>query len=92
MIIINENRKLSRNRQRRIEQSIKVDDRMKSLLNKIKTEKKKKNKNIGKIKELEIDLVKIKYANIPKKSQSELKELNKIHVVNKKYMSLKMIY
>ena len=39
----NDNEKLSRNRKRRIEQKIKIDDNMKILLNKIKTEKKKKN-------------------------------------------------
>ena len=41
---INENKKLSRNRKRRIERRIKIDDKLKTLLNKIKTEKKKKNK------------------------------------------------
>ena len=35
-----ENKKLSRNRKRRIERKIKMDDKMKSLLNKIKSEKK----------------------------------------------------
>ena len=38
----NENKKLSRNRKRRIEQKNKIDDNMKLLLNKIKSEKKKK--------------------------------------------------
>ena len=38
----NENKKISRNRKRRIERKIKMDDDMKSLLNKIKTEKKRK--------------------------------------------------
>ena len=37
-----------------------MDDRMKSLLNKIKTEKEKQNKNIYKKKSLEYELVKIK--------------------------------
>ena len=83
MIINNEIKKLSRNRKRRLERNIKMDDEMKTFLNKIKTEKKKKNKNNNRIKELEIKLVKIKYANNPKKLQSALKELNKIHVVNK---------
>ena len=41
---------------------------------------KKKN---DKIKELEIELVRIKYANNPNRLQSELKELNKIHVFDK---------
>ena len=39
---------------------------MKLILNKIKTEKKKKNKNLDKTKQLEILLVNIKYANDPK--------------------------
>ena len=58
-----------------------MNDKMKSLLNKIKTERKNKNKNFDKIKKLEIQLVKIKYANSPNNVQSELKELNKIHIV-----------
>ena len=44
MIMKNEIEKLSRNRKRRSEQSIKMDDKMKSLLNKIKSEKQKKKK------------------------------------------------
>ena len=40
---INENKKLSRNRKRRIIRKNKFNDGMKLLLNKIKTEKKKKN-------------------------------------------------
>ena len=43
MMTINENKKLSKNRKRRIERRIKVDDIMKSLRNKLKTEKKTKN-------------------------------------------------
>ena len=39
---INENKRLSRNRKRRIEQKIKIDDKLKTLLNTIKSEKKKK--------------------------------------------------
>ena len=62
---------------------------MKLLLNKIKSEKKKKNKNLDKIKELEILLVNIKYANDPNKLQSELKELNKIQIVNKNLHEIK---
>ena len=42
----NENKKLSRNRKRRNERKIEMVDYVKTLLNKIKTEKKKKNKNI----------------------------------------------
>ena len=78
---------MSRSRKRRLERNIKDDDEMKSLLNKIETERKKKNKNLDKIKELEIKLVKNKYINIPDKLQSELKELNKIKVFKKIYTS-----
>ena len=88
VITNNENKKLSRNRKRRIEREIKMDDNMK-LLNKIKTEKKKKNKNYDKIKQLEILLGKIKYANNPNKLQSALKELNKIQVINKNLHEIK---
>ena len=55
LIIDNENKKLSRNRKRRIERNIKMDDKMKSSLSKTKTERKKKNENFDKIKELEIE-------------------------------------
>ena len=48
---------------------------MKSLLNKIKSEKKKKNKKFDKINNLEIELVKAKYVNSPNKLQSELKRV-----------------
>ena len=85
----NENKKLSRNMKRRIARNIKMNDEMKSLLKKIKTERKRKNKNVDKIKELEMELVKIKYANNPNKFQSELIELNKIHVVNKNLHEIK---
>ena len=77
MIMNNENEKLSRNRKRRIERKIKMDDRMKSLIKKIKSQKKKNTDNF---KELEIELVKIKYAN---ELQFALKELNKIQVIHK---------
>ena len=73
LIIDNENKKLSRNRKRRIERKSKIDDNMKLLLNKIKSEKRKRNKNSDKIKELEILLVNIKYANDPKKLESEIR-------------------
>ena len=75
----NEKKKLSRKRKRRIIRKI----NLKLIINKIKTEKKKKKKNVDKKKELEIELVKIKCANNTNKLQSELKELNKIHVVTK---------
>ena len=83
MIINDETKKLSRNRRRRIEQKKNFSDDMKLLLNKIKSEKKKKNKNIDKIKQLEIPLVRIKYADKPDKLQSALKELNNIQVIDK---------
>ena len=89
MIINNENKKLSRNRKRRIERKSKFNDNMKLLLNKIKSEKKKKNKDFDKIKQLEILLVNIKYANNPNKLQSELKKLNKFQVVNKNLHEIK---
>ena len=81
LISDNEHKKLSRNRKRRIERNIKMDDKTKSLINRIKTERMKKNINIIKIKELEIQLVKIKYATNPIKLQSELKELNQIQSI-----------
>ena len=89
MIIDNENKKLSRNRKRRIERRNKINNDLKLLLNKIKSEKKKKKKNLDKIKQLEILLVNIKYANDPNKLQSELKELNKIQVIDKNLHEIK---
>ena len=82
MIINNKNKKLSRNKKRRIARKSKLSNEMKLLLNKIKSEKKKKNNNLDKIKELEILLVRIKCADKPDKLQSALKELSKIQVVN----------
>ena len=76
----NANKKLSRNRKRRNERKIKMDEKMKSFLKKIKSEKKK---IIDNFKEIEIELFKIKYANNPNKLQFALKELNKIQVVDK---------
>ena len=83
MIIRNETKKLSRNRKRRIERKNKISDDMKLLLNKIKSEKRKRNKNFDKIKQLEILLVKIKNSDKPDNLQSALKELNKIQVIEK---------
>ena len=62
---------------------------MKSLLNKIKSEKKKKNKNLDLIKQLETLLVNIIYANDPNKLENALKELNKIQVVKKNLHEIK---
>ena len=60
MIINNENKKFSRNRKRRIIRRLDMSNDMKLLLNKIKSEKKKTNENLDKIKQLEIILVNIK--------------------------------
>ena len=76
MINNNENKKLSRNRKRRIQRRSHIDGNMKIILNKIESEKKKKKKNLNKIKDLEIELVKIEYVKNPKKLKSALKELN----------------
>ena len=84
MIISNENENLSRNR-KRIKRKIKMDGKINSFLNKIESERKK----IVKTKELEIELVKINFANNLNKLQSELKELNKNHVVNKNLHQIK---
>ena len=89
MIIYNETKKLSRNRKRRIERKNKMSADMKLLLNKIKSEKRKKNRNYEKIKQLEIILVNIKYTNDSNKLQSALKELNKIQVINKNLHEIK---
>ena len=70
---INENEKLSRNRKRRIERRNRMNDDINLLLNKIKTEKKKKYKKDEKIKQLEILLVRIKYADKPDKIESASK-------------------
>ena len=89
MIINNETKKLSRNRKRRIARKLNMSDDMKSILNKIKSEKKKKNRNLDKIKQLEILLVNIKYANDPKRLEKALKELNKIQVIDKNLHEIK---
>ena len=78
------NKKLSRNKKRRNERKNKMNDDMKLLINKIKSEKKKKYETFDKIKQLEILLVRIQYADKPDKLESALKELNKIQVINKK--------
>ena len=62
---------------------------MKLLLKKIKSEKRKRNKNFDKIKQLEILLVRIKYADNPNKLESALKELNKIQVIDKNLHEIK---
>ena len=62
---------------------------MKTLSNKIKSEKKKENKNIARNKQLEIELIETKYVNSPNKLQSELKKLNKNHVIEKSLHKIK---
>ena len=85
----NENKKLSQKRKLRIERKHKMIDDMKLLLNKIESEKRKRNKNLDKIKQLEILLVQIKYADNPNKLNNALKELNKIEVINKNFYKIK---
>ena len=85
---INENKKLSRNTKRRINRRNKISDDMKLLINKIKSEKKKKKK-FDKMKQLEILLVRIKYADKPDKLESVLKELDKIQVIDKNLHEIK---
>ena len=82
MIIDNENKKLSRNRKRIIERRFKIDHKLKILLNKIKSVKKKKNKIYEEIEQLEILLFTIKRRI---KIDHKLKILlNKIKSVKKK--------
>ena len=83
MIMNNENKKLSRNRKKRIDRSNKINDDMKLILNKIKSGKKKKNKSFDKIKQIEILLIRIKYADKPDKLENALKELNRIQVIDR---------
>ena len=66
-----------------------MNDDIKILLNKIKTEEKTKYKNDEKIKQLEILLVRIKYADKPDKLENALKELNKIQVIDKNLHEIK---
>ena len=48
-----ENKNLSRNRKRRIQRRRKIDDNMKLILKRIKSEKRKRNKNLDTFKQLE---------------------------------------
>ena len=84
---INENKKISRNRKRRIERRNKINDDVKLLLNKIKSEKKKKN--FDKIQQLEILLVRIEYADKLHKLESALRELNKVQVIDENLHEIK---
>ena len=89
MIMNNENQKLSRNRKKRVERKIKMDDNMKPLLSKIKTEKEKKNEIFDEVRNLETELVKINDSNNPNKIQSELKEFKKFQVIDKNLHEIK---
>ena len=79
-IIKNENKRLSRNKKRRIEQKMATDDKMQFSFNKNKAEKKK----IDRFKQLENKLVKIKYVSNPNLLESKLKELNKNQGIDEK--------
>ena len=89
MIINIENKKLSRNRKRRIDRRNEINDDANIILKKVKSEKKKIYKKFGKIEHLEILLVRNKYANKPDKLETALKELNKIQVVDKNLHEIK---
>ena len=89
MIMDNENIKLSRNRKKRIEQKNRISDEMKLLLNNFKSEKKKKNKNLDKIKQLKIILLNINFSNNPDRLENALKKLNKIQVIDKNVHEIK---
>ena len=80
---INENKMLSRKRKRRIERRNRMNDDINIILNRIKTEKERIYGNDEKIKQLEILLVRMKYADKPDKLESALRELIKIQVINK---------
>ena len=62
---------------------------MKLLLKKIKSEKKKNDKNFDKIKELEILLVRIKNADKQDKLENALKQLTENQVINKNLHEIK---
>ena len=88
MIMNNENKKLSRNRKRRIGRKIRMSSGEKLIINKNKTEEKIKIKNIDKIKQLETLLVHNKDADNPNDVQNTLKDLNKFMLLIKTYMRL----
>ena len=85
----NKNKKLSRNKKRRIHRRNKTNDDMKLILKKIESETEKKIKNFDKIKELEVQLVRIKNADKPDKLESALRELNKFQKINKNLHEIK---
>ena len=92
MIINNESKNVSRNTKRRINRRNKINDDMKLLLSKIKSEENKKIKILDEIKQSKILLVRIKYVNKNNKLQSALKELKKFKLLMKIYTKLKMKY
>ena len=87
----NQIKELSGNR-RRTQQKAKLGAKLKMILNEIKTEKKKDNKNFDEIKKLKFELVKLKYVNNPNKLQSESNELNKFNLYIKIYTRLNKKY
>ena len=89
MIIDNKNNKLSRNRKRRINCKNRHSSNEKIILNEIKSEKKKKIKNLDKIRQLKILLVNKRYAKDPKKLENALKVLDKIEVFDKNLHEIK---
>ena len=86
---INENKMLSRNRKRGIERRNRMNDGIKLLLNKTKTQKKTKYKSDEKIKQLEFLLVRNKYADKPDKLESAVKVLNNFQVIDKNFHEIK---
>ena len=58
-----------------------MDRKLLILISSIK-QAQKKSENLGKVKPLKIELVKIKSANIPNKLQNEMKEINKRDVID----------
>ena len=72
----NKNEDLSRNRTKRVEGKCKLNGKTKFSLSKTESETKKKNKKFNKTKQLEFELLKIKYATNPNKLKPELEELN----------------
>ena len=90
MVINNENKKLSRNTKRKINRRNKINNDMNFLLNKIKSEKKKKYKNFDETKQLEILLLRINYADKPEKLDSALKDFLKNQVIDKNLHEIKI--
>ena len=75
--MMNNEKKLSRSRKNNLRKN-KIDERLLKFKNAIKYAKRKKK--FIKVKNVEIELVEIKHANIPSSLQDELKEFNKIFI------------